>query len=181
MTPTRILLLTGVPGVGKTTLVRRVVATLEGLRLAGFTTEEIREGGQRRGFRIVPLAGEGRTMAHVEFRGPARVGRYGVDAAAIDAIAATSLAPHPGVDLTVVDEIGKMECLSEGFVAAMRALLDSDRRVLATIARRGGGFVAEVKRNAEAALWEVTARNRDGLAERIRAWVEERPGAAGGA
>ncbi len=171
----RILLLTGVPGVGKTTLVRRVVDRLEGLRLAGFTTEEIREGGRRLGFRIVPLAGGVRTMAHVDFPGPERVGRYGVDVAAIEAVAATALAPHPTVDLYVVDEIGRMECLSERFVASMRALLDSDRRVLATIARRGGCFVAEVKRRSDAALWEVTVRNPERLGERILAWVERGP------
>lgn len=66
-----------------------------------------------------------------------------------------------------------MECLSDGFVASMRALLDSDRRVLATIARRGGGFVAEVKRHSDADLWEVTVRNRERLDERILAWVEQ--------
>ena len=38
-------------------------------------------------------------MAHVDFPGPARVGRYGVDVMAIEAIAATSLAPDPAVTL----------------------------------------------------------------------------------
>ena len=75
----RILLVTGAPGVGKTTLVRRVAARLEGLRVAGFTTEEIRERGRRLGFRIVPFEGRERIMAHVDFPGPARVGRYGVE------------------------------------------------------------------------------------------------------
>ncbi len=167
----RILLLTGVPGVGKTTLVRRVAARLGGLRVAGFTTEEIRERGRRLGFRIVDFEARDRIMAHVDLPGLARVGRYGVDVAAIEAIATTSLAPDPAVDLYVVDEIGKMECLSEGFVEALRALLDSDRRVLATIARKGGGFIAEVKRRPDAELWEVTARNRELLPERILAWV----------
>ncbi len=156
---------------GKTTLVRRVAARLDGLHVAGFTTEEIREGGRRLGFRIVDFEACDRIMAHVDFPGPARVGRYGVDMAAIEAIAATSLAPDPAVDLYVVDEIGKMECLSEGFVTALRALLDSDRRVLATIARKGGGFIAEVKRRGDAELWEVTARNRELLPDRILAWV----------
>ncbi len=164
-------MVTGVPGIGKTTLVRRVAARLEGLRVAGFTTEEIREKGGRLGFRIVPIGGRDPIMAHVDFPGPARVGRYGVDVAAIDAVAATSLALHPDVDLYVVDEIGKMECFSERFVASMRALLRSDRRVLATIARRGGGLIAEVKRHPDAELWEVTARSRDLLPERILAWA----------
>ena len=52
-----------------------------------------------------------------------------------------------------------------------RAPLDSDRRVLATIARKGGGFIAEVKRLGDAELWEVTARSRELLPERVLAWV----------
>jgi nucleoside-triphosphatase len=167
----RILLLTGLPGVGKTTLVRRVAARLDDLRVAGFTTEEIREGGRRLGFRIVDFEGRGRIMAHVDLPGPARVGRYGVDVLAIEDVAAASLAPDAAVDLYVVDEIGKMECLSDGFVTAMRALLRSDRRLLATIARKGGGFIAEVKRRGDAELWEVTARSRELLPEGVLAWV----------
>lgn len=132
-----VLLVTGAPGVGKTTLVRRVVDRLEGVRVTGYTTGEIREEGRRLGFRFVPLGGDARTMAHVDLPGPSRVGRYGVDVAAIDAVAGAVLAPPADVDLYVVDEIGGMECPSERFVAAMRTLLDTDGRVLATIARRG--------------------------------------------
>jgi nucleoside-triphosphatase len=171
----QLLLVTGVPGVGKTTLVRRVAAELEDLRLAGFITDEIREGGRRVGFRIVPFEGAERVMAHVDFPGPERVGRYGVDVEALEAVAASTLALDPEVDLYVVDEIGRMECFSEGFVASMRALLDSRRRVLATIARRGGGFIADVKRRADGELWEVTVRNRDALPERIVGWVRGSP------
>jgi nucleoside-triphosphatase len=173
----RVLLVTGAPGSGKTTLVRKAAEELADLRLAGFTTEEIREGGRRVGFRIVPFGSRGRILAHVDFAGPARVGRYGVDVAAIDAVAAKSLAPDPAVELYVIDEIGKMECFSERFVASMRALLDSDRRVLATIARRGAGFIAEVKQRRDAELWEVTARSRDVLLEQIVAWARAGAGA----
>ena len=74
----RALLLTGVPGVGKTTLVRAVAAALSGRRLRGFASDEIRHRGGRVGFRIVPFGEQAWIMAHVSFRCPARVGRYGV-------------------------------------------------------------------------------------------------------
>lgn len=168
----RVLLLTGVPGVGKTTLVRRVVEGLPPeLRAQGFTTREIREGGRRLGFEIVPLQGRPRTLAHVDLPGPERVSRYNVDVAAVEAAAREALAPRSDVDLTVVDEIGKMECLSEGFVAAMRELLDSGRRVLATVAKKGGGFVAEVKGRVDVEIREITRANRDGLVEDVLRWV----------
>ncbi|MGE5831636.1 MAG: nucleoside-triphosphatase, partial [Methanomicrobiales archaeon] len=47
------ILVTGAPGCGKTTLVRRVAENLEAIPVAGFYTEEIREKGERVGFALV--------------------------------------------------------------------------------------------------------------------------------
>ena len=46
------ILLTGRPRVGKTTIVKEVVKRLPG-GVGGFYTEEIKERGQRQGFKIV--------------------------------------------------------------------------------------------------------------------------------
>jgi len=170
----RALLLTGVPGVGKTTLVRAVAAALSGRRLRGFTTDEIRQRGERAGFRMVPFGEQSRIMAHVSFRGPARVGRYGVDVAAIDAVCDTELALDPDAELYLVDEIGKMECFSTRFVAAVRRLFLSDRPVVATVARRGGGLIEEIKRRRDVVLWEVSVANRDALVSRVLGWIDAR-------
>ena len=51
------LLLTGLPGCGKTTVLERVAEHLGDLRLAGFLTLELREHGQRVGFEAVGLGG----------------------------------------------------------------------------------------------------------------------------
>jgi nucleoside-triphosphatase len=168
----RVLLLTGLPGVGKTTVVRAVPALLPGWRLAGFTTEEIREGGRRLGFRGATLDGHDTVIAHVSFPGPARVGRYGVDVRALDELA-RSLDPVRGADAYLVDEVGKMECLSPAFVAAVRGLLAAPVRLVATIAIRGGGVIAEVKAQPGVALWHVTHANRSSLAAEVAAWLEE--------
>jgi nucleoside-triphosphatase len=165
------LLITGSPGTGKTTLLRQVAASLGPLRLGGFYTEEIRLGGQRRGFRLVTFDGRQALMAGVDVPGPRRVGRYGVDVEAIDALAASTLALADDIDLYLVDEIGKMECLSARFVAGMRELLDSRWPVIGTIARHGSGFVAEVKRRKDVELRELTRANRETLADPVRAWV----------
>ena len=50
------LLITGRPGVGKTTLIKRLIPALP--PAGGFYTEEIRSCGERVGFKIVTLAGE---------------------------------------------------------------------------------------------------------------------------
>lgn len=168
------LFLTGLPGVGKTTLIRRVVEALAGTRLGGFYTEEIRAAGLRQGFRLITFKGEESVIAHVDFSQRYSVGKYGVDVAAIDRLADASLAIAADIDLYVVDEIGKMECLSPRFGAAIRALLDSDKPLLATVAKQGGGLIEEVKRRPEAVLWEVTRSNRDSLVADLLGWLRER-------
>lgn len=171
-----VLLLTGIPGIGKTTVIRRVAERLAGRPLGGFYTEEMRVAGERRGFRLLGFDGSERVLAHVEFRGGPRISRYGVDVAALDAVADTLLAPHPEVGVYLVDEIGKMECLSARFVAAMRHLLDTPALVIATVAVKGGGFIAEVKGRPDVVLWEITRANRDTMPQRVLAWLAERGG-----
>ena len=56
-------------------------------------------------------------IAHVGFPKTHRVGKYGVDIGVIDE-AAELLTPDAGLDIYLVDEIGKMECLSARFIAA---------------------------------------------------------------
>ncbi|MFH1679769.1 MAG: nucleoside-triphosphatase [Candidatus Eisenbacteria bacterium] len=169
--PQPVLLLTGLPGVGKTTVIRRVAAALSGAKIRGFVTEEIRENERRVGFRLESFDGSRTVLSHVRFGSRRRVGRYGVDIEALDAVVDRALRIDPDAGIYLIDEIGKMECLSERFVAAMRGLFESDRVIVATIARKGGGFIDEAKGGAGALLWEITAANREGMPERVLAWI----------
>lgn len=94
-----VLLLTGSPGVGKTTVIRKVAARLAGSRIAGFYTEEVRDrAGRRTGFRAMTFSGKERQIADVRLPGPHRGARYGVDLRAIDALAQTELPLREDVD-----------------------------------------------------------------------------------
>ncbi len=161
------LLIAGRPGIGKTTVLERVVACLPPAAATGFVTRELLTRGVRQGFVIETLDGRSALLASVCFDAGPRVGRYRVRIVALDAVAVPALAARTGVRLVVVDEIGKMESLSPRFAAAVRAALDSPVPVLGTIARSSGALIAEVRRRPDVTPVEVTLENRDGLPAKI--------------
>lgn len=170
----RNLLLTGPPGCGKTTVVDRVVGRIGDRPVRGFVTREIREAGARKGFVIETLDGRSALMAHVDIRSGARVGRYGVDLSALDRMVEQALAPGGPGTIHVIDEIGKMECLSVAFREAAGRLLEAEHIVLATIAMRGGGFIERARSLSGTRIWPVTAQDRDELPGRVLGWLDSR-------
>ena len=156
-------LITGLPGVGKTTLVRNLTVALKTLHPVGFYTSEIREGGVRKGFELVTFNGGRRLFSHVDIKSPFRVGKYGVNIAAFEDCLDLIDYLNPAAKVIVVDEIGKMECLSEKFKNLIQEILDSDRFVIATIAAKGSGIIADIKRRQDIRLFEITPQNRDSL------------------
>ena len=134
-------------------------------------TGEIRRAGRRVGFELSTFTGHKKVLAHVDVDSRHRVGRYGVDVAALDEIGEEALALDDATDVYLVDEIGKMECFSAKFRAAMRNLLDSRQPLVATVALRGSGFIAEVKDRVNIELWEATNENRNEMPDQIVTWL----------
>lgn len=159
------ILLTGHPGCGKTTLIRKVIAQIPGPS-AGFYTQEIRSAGRRVGFDLLILDGLQGVLAHVNIHGSHRVGRYGVDIAILDELAVPAL--YQGIKesgLVVIDEIGPMELLSPRFRQAVLDVLESPVRVLGTIVRRSIPFTDALKARSNIELINVQLDNREQLVQ----------------
>lgn len=179
-TPPR-LLLEGRPGIGKSTLARRLLALLQqaGVPVAGFTTAELRTGGRREGFAVEAVSGARGILAHVDLPGPPRVGRYGVDLPAFERVALPALrAPRTG-GVVVVDELGKMELASAAFSEAVTELLGRDVAVVATVHLGHHRFTDALKRRPDIRVVRVTDGTRDALPEQLMDYLVAAPPAEG--
>lgn len=166
------ILLSGRPGCGKTTLIKRLVNHLA-QSAGGFYTEEIRDRGTRVGFKIVTLDGDEVVFAHVEIENSARLGKYRLDLSALEAVGVRAVreAVQRG-RLVVIDEIGPMEIRSPVFRDTVIEALDSKAPLLATIFARSLPFTDMIKSRHDVVVIEVRPDNRERLvselAEKLR-------------
>jgi len=161
------LFLTGNPGVGKTTVIRAITHRLKSVSCTGFYTEEIRQSGERIGFRIVTLDGQEATLASLGTRKPT-VGKYSIHIEEFEKLVLRCLdTVATPADLYIIDEIGKMELLSGRFRSKIIELLGQPINLLATLGKKGDGLIDQIKRRRDVEIIEVTRTNRDELPEEL--------------
>ena len=176
------ILVTGRPGIGKTTLVRRVIELCrkEGIKVGGMISYEVRERGRRVGFKILDIMNnkEG-ILAWVGLPGTKRVGKYTVNLKDIKNIGVKALEKAiEQADVIVIDEIGPMELYSNEFKDAVEKAFKSNKVVLATIHIKADRdpFGRRIKSFPDVVLYTVTLGNRDKLPFEIFNKIKEHLG-----
>lgn len=165
--------LTGRPGVGKTTLIERVLERLP-MSAGGMLTKEIRVCGHRVGFALVDVATRREeVLAHIHQRVGPRVGRYTVNLASLEEFGIPAiLHAIQEKDLVVVDEVAPMELSSPRFVPAVEAALGSSKALLISTHAHADCPIAHRVRQ-ELHLVRVRLSNRDELVDAVLALLRE--------
>lgn len=161
------ILLSGKPGIGKTSVIKKILP-LVGLDAGGFFTEEIRVMDRRMGFRIVTLDGTDGILAHIECNSNYKVGKYRVDLDSFEKIAIPALEDAiKNKSIVVIDEIGTMELFSLKFRELVSKVLNSDKTLLCTIKENGDAFTEGIKNRMDIVLITVNYENRETLPEKV--------------
>jgi nucleoside-triphosphatase len=158
-------LITGKPGIGKTTLIKKIVQeiknTFPNCNITGFYTNEIRQDGLRIGFDIHTIDGRQGILARsneAQFKSKMRVGKYFVDITDLENLVVPLL--YNSTNLLIIDELGKMELFSSKFRKAVNFAFNNQPRVIATLPYYKHSFLDSIRKRQDVKIFELTRSNR---------------------
>jgi nucleoside-triphosphatase len=158
-----IIVLTGAPGVGKTTAVMRVARELKerGVKVGGIVSRELKTNNTRIGFEFIDLTTNDRNvLASVTGNGP-KVGKYFVNIAGCRFAAERLTSAVRNSDVIICDEIGPMELKSKEFIDSVKNLLYVDKKVIVIVHQKLQHLLTNDFRNKSSLLINLDLENRD--------------------
>lgn len=166
------IFLTGEPGCGKTTVVRKISEILasKGIKPGGIISGELRRSGARIGFELEDLmTREHGILAHVDQKDGPRIGKYCVNLPDIQRVGVAAIRrAMVEADVIIVDELGPMELHSMPFILAVEMALACPKHFVGTIHKRASHYlVTAIKSNPAYEIIEITPQNRQAISEKI--------------
>lgn len=144
-------------------MIQRLLDEISDKNVSGFITPEIRINDARQGFKIIDLASkEEEILASLNIKHGPSVSRYRVNVDGIDAIMDKFLESYESSEYVIIDEIGMMEFYSKKFRETVRMVLDSDKKVIATLSKR---FVKKYKDKGQ--IYTLTRENFDEVCDKV--------------
>lgn len=161
------IFVTGNPKCGKSTLIQKVLGEISDKKVSGIITPEIRVNGLRQGFKIIDLASrKEEILASLNIKRGPGVSRYRINVEGIESIMGRFLESFRGSEYVIIDEIGMMEFYSRKFRETVRAVLDSDKIVVATLSKK---FVKKYRNRGR--FYFLTRENFDEIYNKILAQI----------
>lgn len=169
---TKNVFITGIPGVGKTTLLKKLAQDLSMLVIKGFHKEKIVEEDSIRGYRVVSFDYQEQILGHVFIEGPNKIAGFGVNVEGFEKFILPQLENLNNVDLFIFDEIGKMECLSLSFCKRLQKILDCKIPVIATYSHHSTFKFKDLKKRKDTTFLQMTSKNRDDIWKQVLLAIE---------
>ena len=160
------IFITGAPGIGKTTVVQRVMELLKekGLNAGGIYCPEIRINNVRLGFEIVDLfTGRKGILSHVNQQQGPRIGRYKVNLKDLSNIGVDALnRALREADYIIIDEVGPMELQGKDFQGAVLYVVEGPKPVLGILHwKMSHAIIDAIKARKDVKIYEITYKNRE--------------------
>jgi nucleoside-triphosphatase len=170
---------TGLPGVGKTEVLIRVMERLKNDYIfGGMITKSIIENKKRVGFKIVDwFTEEERLFAHINMDSSYRVGKYKIDLKVLEEFGIPAIrkaVDDDTIDIVVIDEVGKMELESRKFRDIVKDALDCEKPVLLTLYKKSrDALLQDIRNRNNVRIFEITPKNRNILPYKIEKILKE--------
>lgn len=180
----RSILVSGVPGVGKSSCLERVADACKDMIVDGVISAEIRQEGKRCGFSMRLISsGSCGILASPEINSTIRFGtlsldsgepRLGVTHEFLKNDVCSHLKEIIGkADLIVVDEIGSMQATCQEFIDVVNELIAAETPLLASISLANHPWIRALRSRDDIPILELTKSNRDLITEMLTSYVRE--------